>query len=247
MVTRLTTAQRTASFGAPGNVDRIVVTTPWGVRTQVHRKVAGVFLAACNDAHRTSRWRPQRVDGYNHRPVRGSSSPSLHGYALAWDFFATPPNVAPPGGVWTPHNGLPADFAACFTRRGFTWGATWARSDVPHIEWAGYPPATSASFTPQPEEEDDVALTADQTNALAMIPAIAGRVEQLQNELATVGRAAGFSEQYIRETVRIARALAVETGHIRTAAEFSEQYIRETVRIARALADDAGVTPAAAA
>lgn len=231
MATRLTTAQRTAAFGAPGAVDRIVVTTPWGVRTQVHRKVAGVFLAACDDAYRTSRWRPQRVDGYNHRPVRGSSSPSLHGYALAWDFFATGPNVPPPGGVWTPHNGLPADFAACFTRRGFTWGATWARKDVPHLEWAGSPPGTSASYTPQPEEDDDVALTTDQTKALAMIPAMAMRIEQLQNELV-------YDKGYLRPSVAATQK----------AAQFGEQYIRETVRIARALAADAGVTvPAPAA
>lgn len=229
MVTRLTTAQRTAQFGAPGNVDRIVVTTPWGVRTQVHRKIAPLFLEACAEAHRSCGWRPQRVDGYNYRVVRGSSSPSLHGWALAWDFFATGPNVPPPGGVWTPANGVPADFARCFTKRGFTWGAVWTRKDVPHIEWAGALPLSSASFTPQPEE-DDVALTDDQTKALAMIPAMAMRIEQLQNEL-------------VAESGHLRPSLT----HISRAAGFSEQYVRETVRIVRALAEDAGVSPAAAA
>jgi hypothetical protein len=141
----LSVMQRSSFFGKPGAVDRVTVTTPWGIKVVCHRAVAALFLEACEEAARTCKWRPRRIDGYNHRPIRGSAAPSLHGYALAWDFFATPPNVEPPGGVWTPHNALPSDFALCFTRRGFTWGAFWRRKDVPHIEWAGPPPAARAS------------------------------------------------------------------------------------------------------
>lgn len=148
----LTYAARNQYYGPPGGVPVRYVTTPWGMRACVHPLVADVFLEACREAHRLCSWRPQRIDSYNPRPIRGSTKPSMHGYALAWDFFATPPNVAPPGGVWTPNNGLPADFARCFTRRGFTWGAYWTRKDIPHIEWAGPPPRGPVVAADSPPE-----------------------------------------------------------------------------------------------
>lgn len=153
-MTRLTTAQRTAAYGPPGDRNALVtVTTPWGVRTSCHRAVQGAFIAACNRAKSRSRWTPQRIDSFNPRPIRGSSDWSLHSWALAWDFFATPPNVPPPGGVWTPHNGVPVDFATAFTEAGFTWGATFSRKDVPHIEWAGPPPGPGQEDVMTPEQE----------------------------------------------------------------------------------------------
>jgi len=81
-------------------------------------------------------WTPKRIDSYNCRTIRDSTSYSRHAYAAAWDFFATPPGVVPPGGVWEPDNPVPAWFAREFTKRGFTWGAKWARADIPHIEWS---------------------------------------------------------------------------------------------------------------
>lgn len=147
----LTQPQRSKVYGTPPNAGpRKTVTTPWGIKVVVHTLIADVFLAACREAHSTVTWRPQRIDSYNARPIRGSTKWSMHAYALAWDFFATPPSMPPPGGVWTPLNPVPPEFAACFTRRGFRWGATFKRVDLPHIEWPGPPPAA----TP-PEQEDD--------------------------------------------------------------------------------------------
>lgn len=148
----ITGTQRAAIFGQPGKVDRITVTTPWGMRVSVHRLIADRFLQACAAAAKCA-WKPQRVDSYNPRPIRGEDGSdldewSLHAWALAWDFFVTPPNVPPPGGVWTPVNGVPADFAKCFTDLGFRWGATFGRKDVPHIEWPGGLPSGS------PQEDD---------------------------------------------------------------------------------------------
>lgn len=158
---RLNIATRNNFFGVPGKSPRLVITTPWGVRVQCHQYVAGLFIEACDEATRTHKWRPRRIDGYANRAIRGSRAPSLHGYALAWDFFATPPGVNPPGGVWTPSDGVPAAFARAFTRRGFTWGASWKRKDIPHIEWAGAPPTyrpivvQPVKPAPEPEPEPE--------------------------------------------------------------------------------------------
>lgn len=127
-------------FGRPSRVAPVSVRTPWGITTQVHPLVVDVFREACEEAA-LSPWRPRRIDGWVIRPIGGTSTPSLHSWALAWDLFATPPGVPPPGGVWTPLDGMTLWFAAGFIKRGFTWGATWkGRPDVPHIEWAGPPP-----------------------------------------------------------------------------------------------------------
>lgn len=150
---RIGDAERRRTFGEPCQTSNLrMYTTPWGMRVQAHFLVVPRLAAACDLAHRASSWRPQRIDSYNCRPVRGSTSaPSLHAYGLAWDFFATPPNVPPPGGVWTPENGVPSEFAAAFTRYGFVWGATFGRPDVPHIEWAdGRPPPVPAPSPPKP-------------------------------------------------------------------------------------------------
>lgn len=144
-------AERDRIFGPPGQVDRITVVTPWGIKVSCHRLIAAVFLQACRDAYTHSPWRPQRIDSYANRTIRGSTSPSLHAYALAHDFFSTPPNVPPPGGVWTPDDPVTVDFAEHFTRRGFRWGATFTRVDLPHIEWPGGLPSTTATeATPVP-------------------------------------------------------------------------------------------------
>lgn len=139
-MTRISDSERRRLFGQPGKVPTKTVRTPWGIATVVHALVAEVFLDACHQAAAEVTWKPRRIDSYVVRAVRGSSSSSLHSYALAWDFFVTAPGVTPPGGVWTPDDGVPPEFAHCFTERGFTWGDTWQRKDTPHIEWAGAPP-----------------------------------------------------------------------------------------------------------
>lgn len=156
--------QRASVFGQPGRVPRVQVVTPWGIAVQCHELIAPRFAAACQEAHDTVAWTPQRIDSYNPRPIRDTDGDrleewSLHSQALAFDFFATPPNVPPPGGVWTPDNGLPADFAAVFERYGFRWGGRWTtRRDVPHIEWAdGRPSPLTAAPPTAPPEDDDMA------------------------------------------------------------------------------------------
>lgn len=143
-------AERDQLFGQPGHVNKHLVTTPWGLTVWCHDIIAPAFLSACKDAAACS-WKPHRIDSYNYRNIRGSTAVSMHAYALAWDFFATPPNVPPPGGVWTPDNPVTPEFAACFTRRGFRWGATFTRQDLPHIEWPGGRP-TRAQEAPHPED-----------------------------------------------------------------------------------------------
>lgn len=167
---RLTDAERQRAFGPPGDTSRYVTyRTPWGMSVRVHTLVLAPFRLACEEAARSSPWRPQRIDSFNKRTTRGASSWSLHAYALAWDFFATPPNVPPPGGVWTPNNGVPPGFAACFQRGGFTWGATFSRGrDVPHIEWAGPRPGIAVPPTPSTPEEDDL-MTPDGRRALVRL------------------------------------------------------------------------------
>lgn len=132
--------------------------TPWGDTARVHELVLSLFAEACNEASRVSGWKPRRIDSYNCRNVRGSQSPSLHSYGLAWDFFATDEGVPPPGGVWKPDNTVPHDFAQCFTRRGFRWGANFSRQDWPHIEWPHAAPTTGKDVHPMPMNNSLVAI-----------------------------------------------------------------------------------------
>lgn len=134
-------AERDRLFGPRCDTARHVLhTTPWGPKVRVHRLLAERFAEACAEAFRASIWTPKRIDSYACRPIRGSSSPSLHSWGLAWDFFATDPGVPPPGGVWKPENTVPETFAQVFIRRGFRWGRNFERQDWPHIEWASAPP-----------------------------------------------------------------------------------------------------------
>lgn len=158
---RISYAERSRIFGAPCTESNLAtITTPWGIKVRIHKLLVPVFMEACKRAALLP-WRPQRIDSYACRTVRGSTSPSIHGYGLAFDFFATPPNVVPPGGVWTPDNPVPPDFARCFTELGFTWGAEFSRVDLPHLEWAGArpslqpTPATPVVIPPQPVRRID--------------------------------------------------------------------------------------------
>lgn len=162
-MTRISDAERRRLFGQPGQVRYRVVTTPWGVRCSAHEKIADLFLVGCRRAAQKSRWTPQRIDSYVHRQVRGSSATSLHSWALAFDFFSTPPNVPPPGGVWHPDDTIPPEFASAFEELGFTWGAKFQyRQDYPHIEWASAPPSThhyqgqGSTTDARHNEEDEV-------------------------------------------------------------------------------------------
>lgn len=151
-MTRISYAQRVKLFGVAGNRrNTVTVRTPWGMDAVCHRLVAERFMVACDEAAVRSPWRPLRIDSFAYRPIRNALSLSFHSWALAWDFFSTPPGVSPPGGVWHPDDAVPPDFAAAFTGRGFTWGATFTRrADYPHIEWAAGLPSVPPPTGPEP-------------------------------------------------------------------------------------------------
>ena len=156
----LSAAELNEHFGRPKTFAPVQVQTrlPWTPRradgrVQVvlaHPLIAEEFVAACRQAAEVSSWRPQRIDSYVPRAIRGTDTSggwrlgdegtSRHSWAVAFDFFATPADVPPPGGVWTPDNGVPPDFGSVFESRGWTWGKRWRRVDVPHIEWSAPPP-----------------------------------------------------------------------------------------------------------
>lgn len=170
---RITTTERTRIFGAPCTPsNHRNYLTPWGIRTVCHFLVLPRFAAACDLAKRASTWVPQRIDAYACRNIRESDDWSIHAWAMAWDFFATPPGMDPPGGVWTPDNPVPPEFAAAFGRFGFTCGRDFGRQDLPHIEWAdGRPDPISA---PSPQEDDD--MTPEQDARLKAIAEEMGKL-----------------------------------------------------------------------
>lgn len=161
-MSRIENDERIRIFGPPCTPDNHrTYLTPWGIRVVVHAVVLPRFAAACDLAKRASSWQPLRIDSYACRKIRGRDAWSIHAWAMAWDFFATPPSVPPPGGVWTPDNAVPPTFAAAFERYGFTWGANFDRVDVPHIEWADGLPDP---LPPTPQEDDD--MTPEQADRL---------------------------------------------------------------------------------
>lgn len=140
-MTRLATALRKSIFGPPGQrADYVSVTTIWGMRVVAHPLVAEQFRLACIDAAKATLWTPRRIDSYAFRPIRGDSTEtSLHGWALAWDFYDRPITETPD--IFGPTNAPDIRFRDAFTKRGFTCGADFiGRKDYPHIEWAGLPP-----------------------------------------------------------------------------------------------------------
>lgn len=140
-MSRLSTAQRTRTFGSPCKVDNLVtVLTPWGIKTRAHRLVADRFLFACSLAVEGSLWAPRRIDSYACRTIRGSVATSLHAWGLAWDFFDRPLPQAVD--VWGYGNAPDEDFRDAFATAGFYLGADFtSRKDVPHIEWAAGAPS----------------------------------------------------------------------------------------------------------
>lgn len=110
-------------------------TTPWGLRVTINKAILPRFKAACEDAAKNNAWVPRRIDSYNCRQIRGSTSWSRHAYAVAFDFFDKP--YPQPVDVWGSTNSPPGSFAVIFEKYGFTWGGRWtSRPDFPHIEWS---------------------------------------------------------------------------------------------------------------
>ena len=156
--------QMNALYGRPKSFTPVQVQDrlPWVPRRTdgrvqavlVHPLLAEEFVAACHDAAKACPgWVPQRIDSYVPRAIRnyfkgnppagwklGDKGTSNHSWATAFDFFATPADVWPAGGVWTPDNGVPVEFAKAFERRGWTWGGRWKRRDTPHMEYTVKPP-----------------------------------------------------------------------------------------------------------
>lgn len=119
----------------------VTISSPWKyngerIRLTCHEAVAPRLKFAMRLAYLYSRFKPKRIDSFNCRPIRGSSTISNHGKGAAWDIFATPPTQYPPGGVWKPDETFGEMFALAFKLSGFTWGKYWTREDWPHIEWS---------------------------------------------------------------------------------------------------------------
>jgi hypothetical protein len=171
-VTVLTPAQRDRLYGERCHVRKATVLNPWGDRVTVHELIAAVYLEACAYAadDTSSSWEPARTDSYACRNVRGSSSPSLHSWALAVDAFATTEGTPPPGGVWKPDDPLPAAFARHFIRLGFRWGRFFTRQDWPHLEWPEEPPGPRSSTPIAPKE----AVVALNKPACSIVPTPSG-------------------------------------------------------------------------
>lgn len=153
-MTVLTAVERDRLWGRRCEIPTAVVSTPWqGDRVRIHHLLAPLFLEACVAAFRDDHagFAPRRIDSYACRNVRGSTSPSLHSWALAVDLFATDEGVPPPGGVWCPDDTVTPGFARHFTQRGFRWGRWFSRQDWPHLEFPGPPPGPSSTIV-DPEE-----------------------------------------------------------------------------------------------
>ena len=217
---RITNDERTRIFGAPCNTgNHRNYLTPWGIRTVCHFLVLPRFAAACDLAKRASSWVPRRIDAYACRNIRDSDEWSIHSWAMAWDFFATPPGIPPPGGVWTPDNGVPPEFAAAFVRYGFTWGANFQRRDVPHIEWAGGRPDPITA--PAPQEDDDMTpeQAADLTAVKNYVVDAQPRLVDLQGRLTAVEGKVRDGVNYdvdaqarLAELESLVRAIAAKVG-----------------------------------
>lgn len=153
---RLTTSDRIRYFGQPGDRVRATTVTVFGIKVTVHSAIVRQFEAACADAAKSSTWRPVVIGSYVVRPVRGGSSPSLHGFGLAFDFY-NKSTVVTYEEVWGTKHAPDAAFREAFKRHGFHLGSDFSRrKDYPHIEWASAPPDTGvrrpagAATGPQP-------------------------------------------------------------------------------------------------
>lgn len=113
------------------------IQSPWGQSVRCHRRIKARLKFAFALADEFAPFKPQRIDSFNCRLVRGSNTISNHGRGCAWDVFHTAPGVPPPGGVWHPDDTFGERFALPFTLLGFTWGSKWQRQDWPHLEWSG--------------------------------------------------------------------------------------------------------------
>jgi hypothetical protein len=161
--------------------------TPWGLWVAVHPLAAERFLAGCDHAPATAQWVPVRIDSFADRAVRNSTSPSLHAYSLAWDFF----DAAVPGDVWGPAHAPDPAFRQAFKDFGFACGADYTgRKDYPHIEWAaGHPPPVPIHTTPsQPQQEDDDLTDAQFATLIGRLDKLITVEQEQDNRLANVER-----------------------------------------------------------
>jgi hypothetical protein len=195
MATPLSRSRKNELYGLPGTQAMTNVSSrlPWTPRNTAgkvqvvlaHPLIADEFVAACDDAARVCPgWAPGRIDSLSVRAVRGKEegwtpggpNTSNHSWGLAFDFFATAAGVSPPGGVWTPHNGVPEEFARAFEARGWVWGGRWTqRTDTPHIEFT-QPPRAGLAAVAQSADVDWLTLMLKQGD-------FGSEVEQLQGAL----------------------------------------------------------------
>lgn len=130
-----------AFYGRAGDTSRLVgmdAPVPMffeGVRVKTvrcHEKVAESLSRALKAGWEASPGTVQIYDGcYNYRPMRGSSTPSLHARGAAIDLDAGHNGMGSP---WPTGADMPIEVMAAFAREGWLSGAFWSREDSMHFQ-----------------------------------------------------------------------------------------------------------------
>lgn len=218
MPRRIGTAQRNRLFGLPCHQSDDIrsrwrlVDTPWVGAVTVHELVVPNFRRAVAKAARTSSMEVRRIDSIACRPIRGSSSPSLHSYGLAWDVFDTPPGRFPPAGVRGKPPTMDTAFLDAFADEGFYLGAWFSNTDWPHIEWANVPPVAGTDPAVQPT--DPVEYDTPPSQRRGNRNSIVGGLQVYLNDVA-VGNPR-IDNRYDRDMARAVGAwkrAAIRAGH----------------------------------
>jgi hypothetical protein len=118
--------------------DMVTVTVANAVRLVVHKRVAPIFKAFCDeiDAHGYDLDGVADDWGYANRPIRGSRKPSNHSWGLAVDLNATKNPMAA-----TLKTDIPAWVVELAENKyGLSWGGRYrTRPDAMHFEFLGTP------------------------------------------------------------------------------------------------------------
>lgn len=116
----------------------ITIPVGQGVRLVVHKRVAPIFKAFCDEIDARGYDLDAVADdwGYANRPIRGSSSPSNHSWGLAIDLNATKNPMSA-----TLKTDIPSWVIELAEQKyGLSWGGRYrTRPDAMHFEFLGTP------------------------------------------------------------------------------------------------------------
>jgi hypothetical protein len=134
---RLTNAARYVKYGRTSAAvqKQLVWTTLFGKSVQVHRRVLPRFLAwetrvrVYEAENRIKPWRPDSVQTFNWRLMRGSRNRSMHSWGIAADF--DPPHNP----MGTHKTNIPLYVRNRAKLSGFTVGYDWRNPDPMHFEY----------------------------------------------------------------------------------------------------------------